>query len=295
MVPEESVRGRSISTAERSGVLHPQNLERYGAGWIPSPPAVADVVADFWHVHWRFAPGEAVDQSIIAAPAVTLSIERGEVPAHLVITGVHHVAWRRRIAGSGEVFGIRLRPAGLAVVSDLTPTAIADGTIPVTPALDARLHGILSRVAEAEDPEARAEAASRILAEAVAERPIGAEQRLANAVVSHLTERVGSVSVGELTKRFGTSERGIQRALKGTIGHGPKWVSRWVRLQEVARLLSVPEAPDLGTVAAEAGYVDQAHLSNDFRTAVGMTPGAYVRSLRVLTGGGRSDGARPGG
>jgi AraC-like DNA-binding protein len=41
----------------------------------------------------------------------------------------------------------------------------------------------------------------------------------------------------------------------------------------------------VAAVAAELGYSDQAHLVNDFRAAVGSTPGAYVRALRRLTGG----------
>ena len=52
--------------------------------------------------------------------------------------------------------------------------------------------------------------------------------------------------------------------------------------QEGARLLSSPDPPDVVAVAASLGYTDQAHLVNDLRTAVGLTPGAYVRSLRRL-------------
>jgi hypothetical protein len=55
----------------------------------------------------------AIDQRIIDLPAVTVTIEDGDVPAPLVVTGLHGQAWKRRITGTGEVFAIRLRPAGL--------------------------------------------------------------------------------------------------------------------------------------------------------------------------------------
>lgn len=266
-------------------MLHPANLERYGARWFAPDPSIAEVVDHFWHVRWRLDAGEIIPQQIIAAPAVTLSIEEGDVPARLVITGVHGRAWMRDIAGSGSVLGIRLRPAGLAVLSELTPTAIADATLPVTAALDGRLHPVMAQIAEAPDPAAQVETATARIREALLDRPLGAEQRLANAVVAELTERVHSRAGAPLAERFGVSERTIQRALQRSLGQGPKWVSRWVRLQEVARRLAVDPDADAATVAAELGYSDQAHLVNDFRVAVGTTPGAYGRSLRRLTGG----------
>jgi len=60
--------------------------------------------------------------------------------------------------------------------------------------------------------------------------------------------------------------------------------SRWIRLQELARALAVQPEPDLAALAVDLGYTNQAHLTRDFTTAVGTTPGAYARSLRRLAG-----------
>jgi AraC-like DNA-binding protein len=277
---------RAIAADERSGVLHPANLERYHARWFRPDPDITEVVEHFWHVRWRLEPGETISQQVISAPAITLSIEEGEVPARLVITGVYGRAWMRDITGEGDVLGIRLRPAGLAVLSDLAPPAVADATLPVTEALDRRLHALMVPLGEAAEPAVQVEAATALVRDALRERPLGAEQRLANAVVADLTDRVHVRAGGTLAERFGVSERTIQRALKRTLGQGPKWVSRWVRLQEVAQRLAVDPDCDVAAMAAELGYSDQAHLVNDFRAAVGTTPGAYGRSLRRLIGGG---------
>src|SRR5690606_17505078 len=55
---------------------------------------------------------------------------------------------------------IRLRPAGLAVVPDPTPSRLADPPVAVTPSLDRRLHETMSAVAAADAAEDRVEAAN---------------------------------------------------------------------------------------------------------------------------------------
>lgn len=293
-------RNRPIGPDERSGVLHPGNLRRYAARWVRPDAAIADVVEQYWQVTWSLAVDESIAQRIITTPAVTFSIEEGHVPAPLVVTGVYRGAWMREIAGSGAVFGIRLRPAGLAVLSDLTPDLIADATLPLTRDLDARAHTLLQRIADADDADgaesadgrnganrldARVRAADRLIRAALVARPIGPELRLANAVLDELGRRLRARTGPALADHFGVSERAIQRALKATLGQGPKWASRWIRLQEVARVLSQASPPDTAALAVELGYSDQAHLVNDFRDAVGVTPGRYASSLRVLSGG----------
>lgn len=274
-------RERGIRSDERSGVLHPRNLHRYGATWFDPDPAVGSVVDQYWHVHWNLPGGETIDQRIIDFPAITLTIEEGDVPAPFVATGLHARAWQRQIVGSGTVFAIRLRPAGLAILSDLAPQQLADQTLPVTGDLDPRLLAVLAQIAAAQTPQDRAHVANRVILERSSDRPLRSELLLANAVVTELSRhraRTGAT----VADTFGVSERTIQRALRTTLGRGPKWVSKRIRLQEVARALASADAPDLAALAAQLGYADQAHLTADFRTTAGTTPGAYARDLRTL-------------
>jgi AraC-like DNA-binding protein len=275
-------RSRPITATERSGVIAPGNLERYEARWITPAPGLDAVVDRYWSVRWAFAQGERISQRILTHPAVTLSVETGDVPAPLVVTGVHRGAWERDIHGHGQVFALRLRPAGLAVVSDLAPGDIADATLPVSRGLDARLHGLLADVAGQPDDSSRATLADRLLADLLRSRPIRPAGRLANAAIDEITASVHTRTGPSLAARLGCSERTLQRALHNTLGQGPKWVTRWIRLQEAARLLAQHGAPPLTDVAHELGYADQSHLTNDFRDAVGLTPGAYLAALGRL-------------
>ncbi|MGH3703448.1 MAG: helix-turn-helix domain-containing protein, partial [Agromyces sp.] len=182
----------------------------------------------------------------------------------------------------GDVFAIRLRPAGLAVLGAVPAAEIVDATVPVTRELDARLHSLLRAVERERGADLRAQVADRVIAGYLRQHPIDADGRLANAVVDELTARLRTRTGQGLADRLGTSERAIQRALRRTVGLGPKRTSRLVRLQEVARALASADPPDLAALAAGLGYVDQAHLHHDFQDVAGVSPGAYTRSLRAL-------------
>ncbi|SDH97669.1 helix-turn-helix transcriptional regulator [Agrococcus jejuensis] len=266
-----------IDPEERSGVLEPANLARFAATWHAPHPGLANVVETYWHVAWSLGD-EVVEQRIIEAPAVTVSVEHGDVPWPLVRTTPGPRAWTRTIRGAGEVLGIRLRPAGLAVVSDV-PIG-APGTTAVDAEADARLHAILATVAAADSLDGRLRAADAALLAATADRVPTREGLTANAAVAAMSHAVRARSSGVLA---GSSDRAVQRALASTVGMGPKAVARRIRLQEAARLLALPDATP-ADVASALGYADQAHLTNDLRTVAGVTPAAYVRSLRALAG-----------
>jgi AraC-like DNA-binding protein len=270
---------RHIGDGERSGVLVPSNLVRFKAEWVPPADALRDVVDTYWAVRWRLEHGESVTQRIIDFPAITLSIEDGNVPAPFMVTKVRPGAWSRVIAGRGSVFAIRLKPAGLAVLSDLDATGLRHEQ-PLTEAVDERAHALLRAIASGTSVLERAAQADRVILTMLDERPIGRGQRIANAALHALTSSARVRPGGVIATELGISERTLQRALRSTLGIGPNDVARRIRLQEVVRQLSLPEA-DTARTAAELGYVDQAHLINEFRSVAGITPGHYVRELTL--------------
>ena len=94
----------------------------------------------------------------------------------------------------------------------------------------------------------------------------------------------GDVSGGELTAddlaaAAGCSRFAAYRAFRQAYGLSPSDYQRQLRVQTARRLLSAGAAP--ATVAAAAGFADQAHLTRWFRRYYGVTPGAY----RAAAGG----------
>lgn len=167
------------------------------------------------------------------------------------------------------------------MLSDLTPAHVADVTVPLTANLDAHLHTLMQAVSAA-DPAERAQVADQKIKQALVERAPTQAGLLANDVLDELRERTHHRTGETLAETFGCSERTIQRACINTLGHGPKWLSRRIRLQEVALALVSRSADDLAIIAADLGYTDQSHLARDFRSTTGLTPAAYRRAVSDL-------------
>src|SRR5690606_26266303 len=210
---------------------------------------------------------------------------------------------RRGRGGAGASGRHRGAPAGVAPADTRQriglrhppPTGRARGRLRPDPFPHRRLHGGGDPVGRPPPPRDDVRGrrgrrgrrpgggSQRRIAERLAERPVGPVGRLANAVYDELVAGVRSRVGPDLAERLGVSQRTIQRALKETLGHGPKFLSRRIRLQELARLLVTEPDLDLATLAFELGYADQAHLTNDFRSVTGMSPGSYRREVMSLT------------
>lgn len=268
---------RAIAAGERTGVLRPANLERFSARWIAPAAGIRHIVDTYWTVSWDLSDGEPITQRIIDFPAITLSIEDGDVDAPFVISAVRPGAWVRTIRGRGTVFAMRLRPAGLACLGAIDPASLGPEQA-LTPELDRDIHHLLARVADAPTADARAVVADEAIQAMARQRVPSRGHALANGAIDALVASPVVRPIGVVAAEIGTSRRTLQRVLRATLGLGPHDVARRIRLQEVVRRLSAPGA-HISTVASELGYVDQAHLANEFRTVTGVTPGRYLRGV----------------
>lgn len=82
----------------------------------------------------------------------------------------------------------------------------------------------------------------------------------------------------DLAALCGVGVRRLQRLFADHVGVSPKWLLRRFRLQDVTdTLAAAPGAPvDWAGLAADLGYVDQAHLSRDFAAMFGEPPTTYA-------------------
>ncbi len=79
--------------------------------------------------------------------------------------------------------------------------------------------------------------------------------------VRAITIADGRVDIDQVGKRSGASARNLSRLFLEYVGIPPKRFARIVRAQAALRRLAESPLPDLGMLASELGFADQAHMT----------------------------------
>jgi AraC-like DNA-binding protein len=98
----------------------------------------------------------------------------------------------------------------------------------------------------------------------------------------------GRRPVRAVATELGWSERRLLRAFRVHVGPAPKTFARMLRFHRAVERLRTEREPDLGRIALECGYYDQAHFNRDFRAFAGAPPTEFLR--RLLPGDAGVDG-----
>jgi AraC-like DNA-binding protein len=85
----------------------------------------------------------------------------------------------------------------------------------------------------------------------------------------------GGASVAATAAAVGLGERQLHRRCLHAFGYGPKTLARVLRLDRAVALARA--GTPFATVAAEAGYADQAHLAREVRALAGASLTALTR------------------
>lgn len=88
----------------------------------------------------------------------------------------------------------------------------------------------------------------------------------------------GLISIAEICKKIGFSERYLFNHFAKIIGLNPKETGKVIRLQRALRLME-QQSDSLTEVAFNCGFYDQAHFIKDFKNYAGVTPKTYVNNL----------------
>jgi AraC-like DNA-binding protein len=97
---------------------------------------------------------------------------------------------------------------------------------------------------------------------------------LAREAASTIRATGGRVSISRLATRLGVTIRTLGRAFDRAIGITPKTLARITRLGRAAAMLRGGASG--ADAALDAGYFDQAHMTNEFRSMAGLSPSRWL-------------------
>jgi AraC-like DNA-binding protein len=266
------------------GILDPWLLrQRIQLTRYPAGPVLDGLVDRFWAVRWDLPPGTVHRQQVLTHPGANVSIghangtpgQREPGPVEARLYGVARGLSTRVLVGQGWTVAALTWPGGLGAFITGSAAELTDRVVPLGQALGTDEAVLLRQVTAEPDEAARVALLAAALEQAV--DPERREPALSVAQVARLAESDRTVrQLGDLCERSGLGQRTLQRMFLRYAGVSPTWVIRRYRLLEAAEAVREGRPVSWADIAAALGYADQAHLTRDFRAAIGQTPAAYA-------------------
>jgi AraC-like DNA-binding protein len=251
------------------GILYPARLPRFTR--LDPPPAAADLVRWFWVPEWDLAPGRVSRQHVVAYPGSNLVVDSRE-GGFVGFAGPTTRRSHQDLAGSGWAVGAHLQPAAVPAFTD-DPGSLRDDYRRLDePGL---LAGVREHLTGTRDLARAVEFFAGWLIERVGS--VDAEALAANELVALVDADPTVVRLEDAAARSSRSPRTLQRLARKYVGLPPAAMIRRRRLQEAAERVRTDKDADLAAIAADLGYADHAHLTNEFRSVLGMVPSEYRR------------------
>lgn len=252
---------------------------------LPPSPALASWV----ECHWGLVQdtrGDARPEKIVPDGHPELIFQLGE-PYHengrpqprSLLVGQMRRWMEVTPSGRVELYGVRLRPHGLAWLLGEPSHRTTDGQLELAEWAPRLLVELEERLAETPDRQR-----VRLVEETLlrcAQRPRGADAL--DPVLEAVERSHGQLRVDALARLSGWSPRSLDRHFRERVGLSPKLFLRQVRFQRVFELLREDPRPKWSEVALAAGCYDQAHLSREFRAFAGESPESFLKAQHELS------------
>lgn len=236
------------------------------AEW-PAPAALRPAVVCLWA---KVTPDNESGQSVVLPDGCSdLIWEQGK---GAFVAGPDTRPAPARVLPGTVMFGVRFRSWAGGPVLGLPLRELLDqrvGLADVRPA-DARL------VPGTLDPYPAVAAMLGLAGRLVADSAVDGDVARASGLLAD-----PRIAVEEVARETALSMRQLRRRFHAAVGYGPKTLQRVLRFHEfIKRMDDSGFTADLGVVAADVGYSDQAHLTRECARLAGVTPGALASIRR---------------
>ena len=243
-------------------------------------PELAGHIARYWYVEvGRDVPAGHRHRVVADGCMALIAVESGST-RHFALQGPHDTPQMVPVEPGDRYWGIRFWPDTGGLVLPCSPAELGGQVVPAGRYLGDALAPMLDRITSASDTSGAREACDHVMQPLVAGAPVpDPAVRLA---VLAINASCGRAPVTSLGAQGGIGVRQLQRRFLHATGLTLKTYARIRRLRSSLTHLLEPSSRSWGTVAADFGYADQAHLIREFRRLAGATPGeiaAYVADI----------------
>src|SRR5688572_1754925 len=191
-----------------------------------------------------------------------------------VVSGAYEKGFVSDSEEEAFIIGIHFKPGGAFPFLGLPADELADTHVDLDTLWGYSANLLREQVCEATTVNQRFHLLETALTEHLF-HPI--EHHYSVATALDVMEERGDVSVRDIAKDVGLSQRRFAQLFKREVGMTPKLFSRVQRFQRARAIIHQQEkAADWAGLAMECGYFDQSHLIREFREFSGVSPANYL-------------------
>lgn len=166
--------------------------------------------------------------------------------------------------------GVVLRPGGLRALTGESASSFTDRHIELGELIGIDAVGLIEELRDALSKRQVLLTLDRVISNKIAAVGGPPSERVHRA--ARLLRR--GLGVGETCEQLNVSRTALVRSFRSEIGMGPKLYSRILRFESAVAKVRTAGSDGLASIAAEAGYADQAHMTREFAAFAGLTPSA---------------------
>ena len=243
----------------------------------PSAKVASAVAALFVYECDRDGPRVAIPRPEIQLVVRFGASARSGLDVHAL--GVRQKAHRKLLRKGQRSVTARLHLGATEAVLGVPASAIAGRIVALEDLWgDAATRRLCDRLEGARDTVD----AAAILESVITERLAIADGRHARTqFVLDVADRLTRGNVNAVAADLGVSERHLRRIFREVVGVSPKAFTQLTRFHRALGAARAHGHASWASIAAAAGYYDQAHLIAEFRSIAGVTPRALLGELRA--------------
>lgn len=257
------------------------HLAYLGFQQIQPHPALRPYIECYWVIESQStsqpSTGEFMhpngSNGIIFSLRDVLSLDGELISAKYFRGGANTASRKLAVAGNVKAIGIRFTVIGMYALHAVPMNELLQDELVYAPGDFRKLDAVYERMVNVEQLEDQIAHLEAWLLESVRraqDTPATVQQSLQ--IINH---QAGYLSIRQVADELFISDRQLERLFKTHIGITPKQYARVQRVARARTLLKRVDDVTLLETAQDAGYYDQSHFIREFKSVVGMTPGAY--------------------
>lgn len=252
----------------------------------PVPSPISHMVQCGWSFTANNDLQGAYAHHVLPDGCISLVYRAGSPPfgGMLILSGPRTRELRVDVFAGNRFCGIRFWPDTGGLFLGLDPVKLREHAVPFvthSPEMANALKFTLDACNDLERTQRRFHEFALSRTQSSRSRELALDDAVRQTIVL-INQTDGAESVTKIAETIGLSPRQIQRRFRARVGLTPKEYARIRRMRSALSNALEVNPKDWATVAAQAGYSDQSHLTRDAAAMTGLSPASFEARIRPI-------------